>query len=246
MSYVLKDGLNIVPAKDIDLEVVFGIGSSISKLLSDEGVEVEKKLSDGEGIVVYLMDKEIWYTKDGYDMSIPMNDSVQKALDIDKVGYKIGKVLLNEVYLYDYIVVKDMVKSISISKDADMGDLSIEKFTLKGFKISEIANFSPMYSRNYKSCWLEYKNLDGVITISNSIKGNYLRIVDDRGKEKVYLDSKKVAMEDSEKDKILSNVSIYLQDFINIHSITVRAAGFTKVYVRDSRVKGEFDVLFTV
>lgn len=244
MSCVLKTGTNIIPKDKINIEAYFNVGKDIVRLISRSGLDTGliADLCSGSIVKVHLIGNEVVYHRNSNDIKVCFDERLRRTLMSEDIKLKIGKVMLSKNYLFDYLSFKELCEFLVLDWDPDFGDITLYSIITKGFFPEDLLPYSYDYKEYTK--WVRLNSFRVVERIPVGTRvGSFCRLSDENGCTKVRIDDVECKLSEEERGKLESIMSGYIPESLNLHSITWSMSGFNTMFLRDSSVVGESDLL---
>lgn len=194
---------------------------------------------------ILTVDKSVLRTiKNGFQVYIFPDGTIKYGDEKEILGYKpskvlLGKVFLNNVYLYLSSDLDYMIREIDIYKDKDIRDYCVGSIETR---VDDLPEFFTKDRRFLRDCWKDIgvvENLGVFEGFSENFAGSFISLYEDSGNMYVkdFHGIHKVSKNDIEcLCDSLPDISIHKINWIN-----GRLSG--KIYTRKSDVPGEKDVL---
>lgn len=221
-------------------EDAFKILVELGKLVSWEFIGSYEGSLDSlmEGVVrVYFLDGNVFFGD--YGSIEAGSEVIGKLSALKELGITVGGLWISEIFLVDEDIF-GRIGFVEILEDKDNNDKFVR------FPWSGLDRVRDVYSNSLK---LEgvgtWKLLRSWKTPRCFVEGSsgYIRIVDD-GVERAYQDGLLVAIGRLDRfERLLRCAGSYMNGR-GVHSVTCWVGENHKVFVRDSRVEGEVDLLF--
>lgn len=196
-----------------------------------------EKLLEGRVVKVYFLEKSVVFCD--YGSIEAGSEVIEKLSALKELGITVGGLWISEILLVDDGIF-DRVGFVEVLEDRDNEDRLV-RYPWNGLdrvrdvysnclKLEGVGTWSLLRSWKTPRCFVEGTN-------------GYIRIVDD-GVERVYQDGLLVAIGRLDRfERLLRCAGSYMNGR-GVHSVTCWVGENHKVFVRDSRVEGEVDLLF--
>lgn len=249
MSYARKKILvgNIendtkVPKEEMDYINIFNLGKYLLEELGRVERTYVKDVYKGRKIYCYFLDDEIVYRGELLGITRPLDSTVRMYLDkIERRGKKIGRLALTMPFLYDLKDVNQYWDSIFIAWDADFCD-----YFINGINVARKYELQDYYlctkEFDYATKWVEVGKVEDV-KVPYSLDYRVGKLEDRLGKQVVEFNMEDVKVTASEMADIEEALCRVMPDGCSVHSIAWHRGVNTRMYWRESNVRGEVDLL---
>lgn len=231
-----------VPKEKLDYANIFLLGQYLLEKLGKEDRAYIEKLVEGNDVYCYLFDDEIVYKGTLLSVTLPMDGNIKAYLKkLEGASVRVGRIHLSEEYLYDLTVINKYWKSIFIVEDIDLGDILINGIYVEGkYSLCDYYLFNEKF--DYTSKWVEANKIPETEILGDE---DYIvgKLEDRMGKQVLSIDRVDLKDTGSKMGKVEESLSAVMPDSYPVHSIAWHKGINTKMYWRESCVRGEVDLL---
>lgn len=160
---------------------------------------------------------------------------------MEGASVRVGRIHLTEEYLYDLTVITKYWKSIFIAEDVDLGDVLINGIYVEGrYSLCDYYLFNDKF--DYVTKWVEVGKISETEILDDE---DYVigKLEDRLGNQVLSIDMVDLKTADGKMGKVEESLSEVMPDGYPVHSIAWHKGINTKMYWRESSVKGEVDLL---
>lgn len=226
----------------LDYANIFLLGQYLLEKLGKEDRAYIEKLVEGNDVYCYLFDDEVVYKGTLLSVTLPMDGKIKDYLKkLEGASVKVGRIHLSEEYLYDLTVINKYWKSIFIAEDIDLGDMLINGIYVEGkYSLCDYYLFNDKF--DYVTKWVEAGKIPETEILDDE---DYVigKLEDRLGKQVLSIDMVDLKNADSKMGRVEESLREVMPDSYPVHSIAWHKGTNTKMYWRDSSVKGEVDLL---
>lgn len=226
----------------LDYANIFLLGQYLLEKLGKEDRAYIKELVKGNDVYCYLFEDEVVYKGTLLNITLPMDGKIKAYLKkLEGASVRVGRIHLSEEYLYDLTVINKYWKSIFIAEDIDLGDVLINGIYVEGkYSLCDYYLFNEKF--DYVSKWVEANKISETQILGDE---DYVigKLEDRLGKQILSIDMVDIKVTDSKMGRVEESLSAVMPDSCPVHSIAWHKGINTKMYWRESCVKGEVDLL---